>query len=113
MGFGVSLTFIAVGAILAFATNFHISGLDLQMIGWIFILVGAVAMAVTFAYTRPRRRGTVTEVVDEEPLYITHPEQTEPRPHVHEPQPHVHDESGAPHPVAGWRPGSRRGPSGL
>jgi hypothetical protein len=91
MGFGVSLIFIAVGAILAFAIRFNISGLDLQMIGWILMGVGAVAMAVTFAYTRPRR-GQVSAVVEDEPVYINHPDPTEP-------QPHVHDETGTPHPV--------------
>jgi hypothetical protein len=92
MGFGVSLTFIAVGAILAFAIRFNINGLDLQMIGWILMGVGAVALAVTFGYTRPRHRGQVSDVVEEEPVYVTHPDQTEPGPHVH-------DETGAPHPV--------------
>jgi hypothetical protein len=81
MGFGASLAFIAIGAILAFATRFSISGIDLQMIGWILMGVGVVGMLVTFAYTRPRRRARVAEVVDEEPAYLTYPDETPP--HVH------------------------------
>jgi hypothetical protein len=78
MGFGASLAFIAIGAILAFATRFKISGIDVQMIGWILMGVGVVAMIITFAYTRPRRRA---QVIDEEPAYIAFPDETPP--HVH------------------------------
>lgn len=84
MGFGASLAFIAIGAILAFATRFSISGIDVQMIGWILMAVGVVGMIITFAYIRPRRRRGLAqvEVVDEEPAYIAHPEEETP-PHVH------------------------------
>jgi hypothetical protein len=83
MGFGASLAFIAIGAILAFATRFSISGIDVQMIGWILMAVGVVGMIITFAYVRPRRRRGLAqvEVVDEEPAYIAHPAET--APHVH------------------------------
>jgi hypothetical protein len=81
MGFGASLTFIAIGAILAFATRFTLAGIDIQLIGWILMAVGVVSMIVTFAYTRPRRRDQVTEVIEEEPGgYITHPD--DPAPHI-------------------------------
>ena len=83
MGFGASLAFIAIGAILAFATRFTISGIDLQMIGWILMGVGVVGMVITFSYVRPRRRARVAEVVEEEPTYITHSHTDEPPPHVH------------------------------
>ena len=81
MGFGASLAFIAIGAILAFATRFSISGIDVQMIGWILMAVGVVGMIITFAYIRPRRRRGLAEVVEEEPVYVTHPDET--APHVH------------------------------
>lgn len=64
MGIGTALAFIALGAILAFATNFHVSGIDVQMIGWILIVVGIVMLIITLAYTRPRRRRQVVEDVD-------------------------------------------------
>lgn len=83
MGFGASLAFIAIGAILAFATHFSLSGIDVQMIGWILMAVGVIAMVITFSYIRPRRRRGLAqvEVVDEEPAYIAHPDETPP--HVH------------------------------
>lgn len=80
MGFGASLAFIAIGAILAFATRFTISGIDVQMIGWILMGVGIIGMIITFAYIRPRRRARVAEVVEEEPVYTTYPD--EPAPHI-------------------------------
>jgi hypothetical protein len=81
MGFGASLAFIAIGAILAFATRFSISGIDVQMIGWILMAVGVVGMIITFSYIRPRRRSRMAEIVDEEPAYMTYPDETPP--HVH------------------------------
>ena len=64
MGIGTALAFIALGAILAFATNFHLSGIDLQMVGWILIFVGVAMLVITLAYTRPRRRRQVVQDVD-------------------------------------------------
>ncbi|HEY7487660.1 MAG TPA: DUF6458 family protein [Streptosporangiaceae bacterium] len=80
MGFGASLAFIAIGAILAFATRFSISGIDLQMVGWILMGVGIVGLVVTFTYIRPRR-ARMAEVIEEEPGYMTYEEETPP--HVH------------------------------
>lgn len=42
MGIGVSLLLVAVGAILAFAVNATVNGLDLVTVGWILMIVGAV-----------------------------------------------------------------------
>ena len=64
MGIGTALAFIALGAILAFATNFHLSGINVQMIGWILIVIGIAMLIITLAYTRPRRRRQVVEDVD-------------------------------------------------
>jgi hypothetical protein len=64
MGIGTALAFFALGAILAFATHFHVSGIDVQMVGWILMLVGVVMFVITLAYTRPRRRRQVVENVD-------------------------------------------------
>jgi hypothetical protein len=84
MGLGVSLAFFAVGAILAFAVRFDLSGVDIHMIGWILILVALANLAFTLMYTRPRRRAQIAEV-EEDPLYVVRPE--EPTPHVHVEQP--------------------------
>ncbi|GAA4640401.1 hypothetical protein GCM10023196_105750 [Actinoallomurus vinaceus] len=74
MGIGTGLAFIAMGAILAFAFNFHVSGIDIQMIGWILMFVGAAWLAFTFAYTRPRRRRQVAQIVQDDPMYVTEEE---------------------------------------
>ncbi|REE97271.1 DUF6458 family protein [Thermomonospora umbrina] len=105
MGFGASLTFIAIGAILAFALNVDLSGVNIQMVGWILILVGAASMIFTFVYTRPRRRGEIAEIADEEPVYLVHPEESAPAPEpptVDQPiPPHVHtDPAGHADPAA-------------
>jgi hypothetical protein len=69
VGIGTGLAFIALGAILAFATHFSTSGIDIRMVGWILLLMGAAMLIITFAYTRPRRRRRVTEIVDlDQPL---------------------------------------------
>lgn len=44
MTFAGSIFLIAVGAILRFATNVHINGLDLRTVGLILIAVGALGL---------------------------------------------------------------------
>jgi uncharacterized membrane protein len=70
MGIGAGLAFIAIGAVLAFATHFTFSGIDIQTIGWILMIVGAIGLLLTLAYFRPRRRRLATRVVDQQPAYI-------------------------------------------
>ncbi|MGW2308948.1 DUF6458 family protein [Actinomadura luteofluorescens] len=71
MGIGVSLAFIALGAILAFAIRVDLSGLDIHMVGWILILVGLISMGFTLKYTRPRR--AAGRVVGADPAYGDEP----------------------------------------
>ncbi|RFS86956.1 hypothetical protein D0T12_01455 [Actinomadura spongiicola] len=71
MGIGVSLAFIALGAILAFALRVDLSGIDIHLVGWILILVGLISMGFTLKYTRPRRR--VGRVVGADPAYGDEP----------------------------------------
>ena len=42
MGFGVSIFLIAAGAILAWAVNADVSGVNIHTIGWILLAVGAL-----------------------------------------------------------------------
>ncbi|PZG29296.1 hypothetical protein C1I98_32255 [Spongiactinospora gelatinilytica] len=90
MGFGAALTFIAIGAVLAFAVRWDVPGIDLQMIGWILMGVGVVAGVITRMYTRKPGEESV-EVVEPDIVYTTDfvPE-SDPR-HVH-----VHDHRQAP-----------------
>ena len=50
MGIGVSLLLIAVGAILIWAVNATVSGLELQTIGWILLIVGAVGGVLSMIF---------------------------------------------------------------
>ena len=67
MGIGVSVFLIAVGAILAFATNVTAQGVDLTTIGYILMVVGAIGLLVALAVLNgvgwggPRGGTTVVE----------------------------------------------------
>jgi hypothetical protein len=56
MGIGVSVFLIAVGAILTFATNISLSGLDLDVVGVILMIAGVIGLLVTLFVWAPRRR---------------------------------------------------------
>ncbi|MEV0459934.1 DUF6458 family protein [Catellatospora methionotrophica] len=60
MGIGASLFLIALGAILTFALDVSISGLDLDVVGWILMVVGVVGMVLTLTIWSGRRRSVVT-----------------------------------------------------
>ena len=47
---GVSLLLIAVGAILAFATTFTITGVDAYMVGIILLIVGLVGAVLSMPF---------------------------------------------------------------
>jgi hypothetical protein len=69
MGIGVSIFLIAVGAILTFATDVSVSGLSLDVVGVILMLVGALGLVMTLLVWGPRRRvervAPTREVVEE------------------------------------------------
>ena len=60
MGIGGSIFLLAVGAILAFAVNAHISGIDVNIIGWILMAAGLIGLVITLWYWNSRRRTVVT-----------------------------------------------------
>jgi hypothetical protein len=67
MGIGVSVFLIAAGAILAFAVDVQNSnGFDLNAIGVILMVVGAIGLLVTMFVWGPRDRRT--DIVEEEPV---------------------------------------------
>jgi len=65
VGIGGSIFLIAVGAILAFATNFDVAGLDEKVIGIILMIAGALGLLFTTLIWGPRNRavGTREDVV--------------------------------------------------
>ena len=50
MTIGTSIFLIAVGAILRYATNFHIRGVDIDEVGLILMIVGAAAFVLSLLY---------------------------------------------------------------
>lgn len=63
MGIGASVFLIALGAILAFAVEYDISGLDINVIGFILIVAGIVGLIMTLLVfgRRDRVGGGVVE----------------------------------------------------
>jgi hypothetical protein len=60
MGIGVSVFLLALGAILTFAVNASISGLDINVVGIILMVAGAIGLLMTLLVFG-RDRGTVAE----------------------------------------------------
>jgi hypothetical protein len=65
MGITLSLFVFAIGAILTFATDVTVSGLDLDVVGWILMLVGVVGFVLTLVVWMPRRRVARTALAPE------------------------------------------------
>jgi hypothetical protein len=70
MRIGSSIVLIAIGLILALAVNLDVSGVDLQLVGWILAAVGVVGLLASLALARRAR-----PVVAREEAY--------PPPHTH------------------------------
>jgi len=51
MTIGTSLLLIAVGAVLKYAVTTHVSGIDLQTVGVILMLVGILGLILSLLYT--------------------------------------------------------------
>jgi hypothetical protein len=75
MGIGGSIFLLALGAILAFAVNANISGIDINIVGWVLMAAGLVGLIVTIWYWNSRRRSTVVSqsrpVVRDDGRYVS------------------------------------------
>ncbi len=67
MGIGVSIFLIAVGAVLAFAVDAEVSGLDIQVVGWILLAVGAIGILLSILFWSSWGGWGRREVVEERP----------------------------------------------
>jgi hypothetical protein len=63
MGLGGAIVLIAIGAILKFATNTRVSGVDLPTIGVILMLVGVIWFVAMLVVYMGRRRTVVSRQV--------------------------------------------------
>jgi len=61
MRIGGSLLLIAAGAILAFAVTQEVQGIDLQMVGVVLMIVGAVGLVISLILASTRRRTDVIQ----------------------------------------------------
>jgi hypothetical protein len=50
MGIGVSIFLLALGAILAFAVDVQANGIDINTVGVILMVVGAIGLATSFLF---------------------------------------------------------------
>jgi hypothetical protein len=68
MSLGASLFLLAVGAILTFAVEAEVAGLDIDTVGIILMIVGAIGLLFSIVWmSRTRAAGTRTVVREEEP----------------------------------------------
>jgi hypothetical protein len=68
MGIGTSLFLIAVGAILYFAVNADVSGLEISTIGIILMVIGVLGLLISLFFLSSARRDSRT-VVRERDVY--------------------------------------------
>ena len=66
MGIGVGIFLLAIGAVLAFAVDWTLAGLDLHAVGWILMAAGVIGL-VLFFYFWNRRRAPVP-IVRQQPV---------------------------------------------
>jgi beta-lactamase regulating signal transducer with metallopeptidase domain len=64
MGIGTSLFLIAVGAILYFAVNATVSGIEIATVGIILMVIGVVGLLISLFMLSSARRETRTVVRD-------------------------------------------------
>lgn len=67
MGIGASVFLIALGLILALAVDVSVSGVDLQLMGWILVLAGGIGLITSFVLGGSRRQ-RVTTVITPPPV---------------------------------------------
>jgi uncharacterized membrane protein YidH (DUF202 family) len=79
MTFAGSIFLIAVGAILRFATHFHVKGVDLKTIGLILMIAGAVGLVIAiWQWASLSRRARQADVVVDDRRAVD-PEYRDPR----------------------------------
>jgi Domain of unknown function (DUF6458) len=62
---GTAIVLLALGAILTFAIEVQVSGVNLDVVGWILMAVGVLGIVLELAVWGPRRRVTRTDAYGE------------------------------------------------
>jgi len=69
MGIGVGIVLIAIGAVLTFAVHATFSGIDVQTVGVILMIAGALGLLLDLVFFMPRRRSvTATQTTNGGPV---------------------------------------------
>ena len=68
MGIGLGILLIVAGAILAFAVDTSVSGVDLHLIGWILMGAGVLVILLSLLIFMPRTRRARSTSVTTDPL---------------------------------------------
>lgn len=63
MGIGIGIVLLVAGAILAFAVDAHVAGIDIHIIGWILMAGGLLALIIGLVIQLPRSRRTRSTAV--------------------------------------------------
>lgn len=56
MAIGIGVVLLVVGAVLAFAVNADVAGIDIHIIGWILMAGGLLSLIIGLAIQLPRSR---------------------------------------------------------
>lgn len=70
MGIGGSIFLIALGAIFAFALEFDLGWIDINVVGWVLMLAGVFGLILTLWFWQSRRRTVVqrpTTIIEDRP----------------------------------------------
>jgi hypothetical protein len=67
MGLGLGVLLIVAGAVLAFAVDTSVSGVDLQLIGWILMGAGVLVIVLSLVIFMPRSRRARSTAVTTDP----------------------------------------------
>jgi hypothetical protein len=69
MTIGTSLFLIAVGAILRYAVDATVAGIDIQTAGLILMIIGVIGLAIGLFILASERRRTDDRVYEDRPTY--------------------------------------------
>ena len=67
MSLGLGIVLFAIGAILAFALNLTVDWIDLQMVGYILMVAGAIVIILGIILLARRRRSVSTRQTSVDP----------------------------------------------
>ncbi len=79
MAIGLGILLIVVGAVLAFAVDLAVSGVDLQLVGYIMMAAGALAVIVSLVTNQQRTHTEHRQVVDRRDVSTVDPRLDDPR----------------------------------